>query len=679
MGSYAPQTMQPRDLGRVASVTDPQVAPDGSRVAVTVTTVDLKANRYRSRVWLVGIDGSSRPTPFTRGGEARDSRARWSPDGATVAFVSHRVEAETQILTLPVDTGGEPVVVATWPEDVEALEWSPDGRRLAFIARAPDPDTYGPDIRDDRDRPPRRVTRFTNRLDNVGWTMDRPNRVFVVDADGETPPVEVSGPSPDGSDVAGVAWSPDSRHLAWCQGVAPDWDLDLRAPLVIAPAPGVDGAIRVVAESFELNRPAWSPDGSAVAVVCGDRFNPPRNNHVAVLALNGGEHDGDAQPRVLTRELDRNCAPFLAGARAPKWVGDELWFQAEDRGRLHLYRVPADGTAAPEVVVGGDVVITGFDTAAGTVAYTATTAESPGELYATNADGSPRRLTAFNSEFARAAGLVPPERFVVVAADGEEIDAWHLAPTGPPRGATLLNIHGGPFSQYTGAYNEDFAVQAGAGFDVVWCNPRGSSGRSEAWGRAIRGPKCAEEPGTGWGGVDADDVMAVLDAAVVRFGLDPERIGVLGGSYGGYMTSWLIGHSDRFAAACSERAVNNQLAMVWTSDIGTTFQRGYGGASHLEDPGEYLRMSPVTYASAITTPLLILHSESDLRCPISQAEELWVALRLLCREVEFIRFPGSGHELTRSGPPRQRVQRSELILDFFDRHLAPPKDATSLP
>jgi len=669
--------MQPTDLERVASVTDPQVSPDGGRVAVTVTTVDVKANCYRSRVWLVAADGSSRPAPFTRGGEARDSRARWSPDGATIAFVSHRAGGGAQILTLPVDTGGESVLVATCPEDVEALEWSPDGRSLAFIARAPDPDTYGPEVRDDRDRPPRRVTRFTNRLDNVGWTMDRPSRVFVVDADGETPPMEVNGPSPDGSDVAGMTWSPDGRALAWCQGVAPDWDLDLRAPLIIAPAPGADGAPRVIAESFELNRPAWSPDGSAVAVVSSDRSNPPRNSHVAVVALRGGERDGDAPPRVLTGELDRNCAPFLAGARAPKWVGDELWFQAEDRGRLSLYRVPAAGSAAPEVVVGGELVVTGFDITGGTVAYTAMTAQSPGELYVLEPDGSARRLSGFNHELARTTMLAPPERFVVSTADGQEIDAWHLAPTGPPRRATLLNIHGGPFSQYTGAYNEDFAVQAGAGFDVVWCNPRGSSGRSEAWGRAIRGPKCADEPGTGWGGVDADDVMAVVDAAVDRFGLDPERIGVLGGSYGGYMTSWLIGHSDRFAAACSERAVNNQLAMVWTSDIGTTFQRGYGGASHLEDPGEYLRMSPVTYASAMTTPLLILHSESDLRCPISQAEELWVALRLLGRDVEFIRFPGSGHELTRSGPPRQRVQRSELILDFFDRHLPAPKEDTA--
>jgi dipeptidyl aminopeptidase/acylaminoacyl peptidase len=151
--------------------------------------------------------------------------------------------------------------------------------------------------------------------------------------------------------------------------------------------------------------------------------------------------------------------------------------------------------------------------------------------------------------------------------------------------------------------------------------------------------------------------------------IDPDRLGVLGGSYGGFMTSWVVGHTDRFRAACSERAVNNQLTMAWTSDIGTYFEAGYFGVTHLEDPGEFLRQSPITYADAITTPLLILHSEQDLRCPISQAEELFVALRLRGREVEFVRFPGASHELSRSGPPRQRVERAQIILEWFRRHL----------
>lgn len=662
--------MQPADITEVVSVGDPRVASDGGTIAVVVTTVDATANSYRSRIWLAARDGSTGPRPFTKGGEARDRCPRWSPDGATIAFVSHRDESGAQILTVPVAGGGEAVTVATWPEEIDALEWSPDGRYLAFIARDPDPEMYGPGIDADKDRPPRRVTRFTNRRDTVGWTMDRPSRVFVVGADGECPPVPVVGPNPEGSDVAGVCWSPDSERLAWCQGVAPDWDIELRSPLVVAPRPGCPGETLVLASGATLSRPEWAPDGTTVAVVSSDWFDPPRNSHIALVDPNG---DGGQKPTTLTAELDRNCAPSLANARGPRWSGDHLWFQVEDRGAVHLYRILA-GDCAPEtnrtaeLVVGGDVSVSGFDVAAMTVAFTALTATSSGELFVLD-DGEPRCLSGFGDRLEATVDVGSPERFEVTAPDGEVIDAWYMGPTGTPRNATLLNVHGGPFAQYTGAFFEDFSVQAGAGYGVLWCNPRGSAGRSEAWGRAIRGPKCPTEPGTGWGGVDADDVLAVVDAAIERYDLDQTRIGVLGGSYGGYMTSWLIGHTDRFAAACSERAVNNQLTMVWTSDIGTTFQRGYGGVSHLDDPGEYLRMSPVTYATAIRTPLLILHSESDLRCPISQAEELWVALRLLEREVEFVRFPGSSHELTRSGPPRQRVCRSELILEFFDRHL----------
>jgi dipeptidyl aminopeptidase/acylaminoacyl peptidase len=202
-------------------------------------------------------------------------------------------------------------------------------------------------------------------------------------------------------------------------------------------------------------------------------------------------------------------------------------------------------------------------------------------------------------------------------------------------------------------------------------NPRGSSGREESWGRAITGPKNPYGAGSGWGSVDYDDLMAVVDEALSRFPfIDPERLGVLGGSYGGYMTSWIVSHTNRFKAACSERAVNNMASEDWTSDIATGF-RFELGAAWFDDPDEYLRVSPMTYVHNIDTPLLIIHSEDDLRCPIEQAEQLFVALRLLGKDVEFYRFPAEGHELSRSGSPVHRVQRAELILDFFGKHLSP--------
>ena len=234
---------------------------------------------------------------------------------------------------------------------------------------------------------------------------------------------------------------------------------------------------------------------------------------------------------------------------------------------------------------------------------------------------------------------------------------------------TLVNIHGGPFTQYGNRFFDEFQLQAAAGYAVVYCNPRGSSGYSEAWGRAIRWPECEVDPGTGWGGVDYDDIIAVVDEVLRRYDfIDPDRLGVLGGSYGGYMTSWIIGHTDRFKAACSERAVNDLLTLEQESDVASTF-RDYVGVSHIDDPEPYRRQSPMGFVNNMTTPVLILHSEGDLRCPISQADALFTALRLLRRDVEFVRFPGEGHELSRSGAPRHRVQRAEAILDWFARRL----------
>jgi dipeptidyl aminopeptidase/acylaminoacyl peptidase len=231
---------------------------------------------------------------------------------------------------------------------------------------------------------------------------------------------------------------------------------------------------------------------------------------------------------------------------------------------------------------------------------------------------------------------------------------------------TLFNIHGGPFTQYGNTFFDEFQVYAGGGYAVVFSNPRGSSGYSEEWGRAIRGPGPA---GPGWGSVDYDDCMAVAEQAVRQFDfIDGERLGVIGGSYGGFMTSWIVGHTDRFKAAVSERAVNSFVSMWGSSDFGWDM-KGYLGTFLFEDVETYLKVSPLTYAEHIHTPLLILHSENDLRCPIEQGEQLFVTLRLLKRPVEMVRFPAESHELTRSGNPVHRVQRFELVLEWFDRYL----------
>jgi dipeptidyl aminopeptidase/acylaminoacyl peptidase len=319
----------------------------------------------------------------------------------------------------------------------------------------------------------------------------------------------------------------------------------------------------------------------------------------------------------------------------------------------------------PEALIQGELAVNGFDARGGAVAYTASAATSLSELHV-----DARRATDVGHAFASARELVAPERFTATSADGTQVEAWIVRPAGfrpDARYPVLLSIHGGPFSQYGSAFMDEFQVWAGAGYAVVYANPRGSSGYSEAWARAIRGPL---RDGPGWGTLDHDDVIAAFDEALRRFPFcDGDRAGVLGGSYGGYMTTWIVAHTDRFRAACSERALNSFVSQWGSSDFGWAFA-GYTGGFVFEDIAAHLDRSPLTHAQRITTPLLILHSEDDLRCPVEQAEQLFTTLRVLRREVEMVRFPAESHELSRSGSPVHRVQRFEVILDWFGRYLS---------
>lgn len=651
--------MKPQAIGELANVAEPRLSPDGSMVAFVVSTVDLDKNAYRSRVWLASTDGSAPPRPFSAG-EQRDATPRWSPDGRSLAFVSHREDEGCELYVLPVYDGGEAVQLATWAEEIEQLSWSPDGTQLAFIARQRDEERCGK--KNAKDRPPRRITHLFHRLDSVGWTVDRPKQLFVVPADGARKPRALtSGPF----EHSGASWSPDGTHIAFSAARHDRWDLDLATDIYTVDVALGGEPERVTTTRDQWSSPSWSPDGATIAAYWSDPRVSPTHSQVATIPLDGGE------PTLLSRELDRHCTPFT-GYRQPVWDDGDLLFLVEDSGNALLYRVPADGAGKPELVIGGDRTITGFASRSGVIAYTAGDATTLPDLFVLT-DGEGRRLTSIGGRFSQDHDISTPERFTATAPDGAEVEAWLMRPAGFAAGGrypVLLNIHGGPFMQYGNRFFDEFQVQTGAGYAVLYANPRGSSGYSEAWGRAIRGRNADVAPGSGWGGVDYEDLMAVVDEALRRFDfLDGERMGVLGGSYGGYMTSWIVGHTDRFKAACSERAVNDVLALEYGSDVAALF-RTYVGLSHLDDPDEYRRWSPIEHVRAMTTPLLIMHSENDLRCPVGQADCLFTALRLLERDVEMVRFEGESHELTRSGAPKHRVQRLEILLEFFDRHLS---------
>jgi dipeptidyl aminopeptidase/acylaminoacyl peptidase len=643
--------MVPEDVYELTGVADPRLHPAGRTVAFVVWRIDREGAEYRSAIWLAEVDGSGPPRQFTSG-EKRDSSPRWSPDGSQLAFTSSRGDGTTsQLYVIPAE-GGEARKLTDLKEDPSELAWSPDGSRIAFCARVRD-DAY--EEEDEKKRRPRRFTRLNYKLDNVGWTGDRRQHIFVVAADGSGESKQLT----DGDfEHSGPSWSPDGERLAFVSARSEFWDTELASDVFVVDADG--GEPRQLTESDGgCEGPVWSPDGTQVAFLyTPGTLDWPHHGQVAVVSPDGGGQ------RLLTESLDRTCAPFPP-IREPIWDGGRIVFGVEDSGNVHVYAVPADGSGPPEPVLDGERVVSGFDLRNGTLVHAQTTATAPTEVYVGD-----RALTEVGRAFADGRELVEPERFTAVSEDGTEVDAWIVQPVGFDAGTrypTLLSIHGGPFSQYTTGFFDEFQVYASAGYVVLYANPRGSSGYSEAWGRAIRGPSNGQGPG--WGTVDYQDLIAVVDTALERFDfIDPDRLGVLGGSYGGFMTTWIVGHTDRFKAAVSERAVNNLVSAYGSSDLFWAFAGQFGSYLY-EDFDAWVERSPSRYADNIKTPLLIMHSENDLRCNIEQGEHLFVTLRLRKHEVEMVRFPAESHELSRSGSPPHRVERFQIILDWFGRYL----------
>ena len=627
--------MEPENLSLLNVPSDPQIHPDGVRFAFVLTRMDLEEDGYRRQIHV--HDGES-VRPFTTG--QIDGMPRWSPDGDRLAFLrATDVRKPIPQLGLMPAGGGEGEIVTRFDLGVEYLVWSPDGRWICVVAQS-----WAPDLAaltdEERGRRAKRITRFPYRFDNRGWLHDRHRQLWLVDPSGAE---EARRLTNGDFDESVPAWHPDGTRIAFITDRRPRQGLEAGSDVYEVT---LDGRLSQPVARGGWLAPLYSPEGDLH--VAGD----PRVDYPRLQGL-WKVHSEEADN--VFPDLDRSV--FLVGGGGPvlpKWSNDRLYTVVEDSGRVELRAFEPGGYG--KAVVGGDRLVTGFDVGPDDMVVAAVSSPTePGEIVSvTNEDE--RQLTFYSPP----SGLVvrPTEHFQTRSGD-VELDVFVLTPDGEGPFPVLLNIHGGPATQYGFGFFDEFQVYAGAGYAVVACNPRGSSGKGSEFTRAVVGDE--------WGRVDLADIEAALEAALDRFpALDRDRIGIMGGSYGGFMTAWAIGQDQKYRSAIVERALLSFPSFAGTSDIGPFFGPNYILTTEL---GPMWDKSPLSLADRVRTPTLLIHSEDDFRCPIEQAEQFLAALWQNDVPAEMLRFPGEGHELSRSGKPKHRVERFQAILAWHDKNL----------
>jgi dipeptidyl aminopeptidase/acylaminoacyl peptidase len=669
----------PADLSLLHAPGTPALAPDGSFAVVARTAPDLDSDEYTGQLWRVATDGSAPPVRLTRG--HRDADPQVSPDGRWVAFLRAEAKGRPQLHVVEA-AGGEPVRLTDAPLGVQTARFSPDGAVLAFLARVPDEGRYTADGEPGAEKP-RHITELPYRNDGVGFTRDKRRQLFVVDVPAD--PAErsavadtdaVPGPrqiTAGDTDVEQIAWLPGGRHVAAVAARHAAKDADLRSDAVVVDtAPDADGSLRPLTDAdagSTLAVAAVLPgaDGATLWLLAQD-MGPTGRDFVARqtglyrLALTPGAEvpAADGAPVRLTDEEAVDLDPGTFAVTADGVLAGVL-----HRGTVLLREHRADGSTRD--LVTGTVAVHGVGSASAAPVAVAVVAGplTSGDLHAVDlGTGETRVLTDWSAPL-RATGRVrEPRELDAAAPDGYPVHGWVVTPDperfdGPH--PTILMIHGGPYAQYTVGLFDEVQTLAEAGYAVVYGNPRGSAGYGSAHGSAIR---------HGFGTVDTDDVLALLDAALTDPALDGERVGVMGGSYGGYLTAWLTTRTDRFVGAIVERGFLDPVSFVGSSDIGWFFGLEYLGDGDDEaSRAAVAAQSPMAHVARVTTPTLVIHSEQDWRCPVEQGQRWFVELKRRGVPSELLLFPGEGHELTRSGRPQHRLVRFEHVLDWWSRTL----------
>ncbi|WP_298252426.1 S9 family peptidase [uncultured Arthrobacter sp.] len=671
--------MKPDQIDLLTTLGAPALHPDGSRLVVAATRPDFRADSYVGQLWEVTLDGDQRR--LTRG--FRDTDPRYTPDGSVLLFLRAAAGGKPQLFAVRA-SGGEPVQVADQPLGVGQFAVSPDSSQIVFAARVPEPGRYGtvdgitPGLEDAR-----LITQNKYRMNGLGYTTDKRSQLFCVDVpdlDAE-PYIEAVGRAAqdtqqgadtgehDGLPTARRLTSADADHLepvftadgqriVFTAALRPDADTTLVSDIH---SMALDGS-----DSRQLTNPTGdtllgcgaaqpSRDGTWLFFLASD-LSPTGLDFVARnTALYVMRSD---DPGSVTRLSDPETVDIGDVQEIVPDGPDAVLVVNRSRGSGELLHFRASGES--ETLVAGPTVVTGAASSAGTVVVSFTDPSTAGDA-AVVEHGSLHRLTDFSAPLRRHTRVGEPQERSFPAPDGTPVHGWVVLPEGEGPHPVLLVIHGGPFAQYGWGYFDEAQVYAAAGYAVLLCNPRGAAGYGQAHGRVIK-----EAMGT----VDLDDVLAYLEGALAEFGsMDPARLGVMGGSYGGYLTAWTIANDHRFRAAIVERGYLDPPSFVGSSDIGWFFSEAYTGT----DPARVEEQNPFAKIGNVRTPAFVVHSEEDLRCPIEQAQRYYTALKKQGVETQLLVFPGETHELSRSGSPWHRRQRFEHILRWWSTYL--PTDA----